>query len=209
MKTEVILSRPFMGSFIEQKSKTGMFNATDLTKIANTKRRELGLSSFNLSQFLKTKSTMEFIEELQKENERVIIKSRGASAKTWVHPLLFIDIALAVNPKFKIEVYKWLYDELLRYRNDSGKSYSKMAGALYERTTNKKHFHKFITDVATYIKKSCNVQDWNKASQNELYLRDKIHENIYLLCSVLKDSKYAVKMGVYKALEDNKDLIKL
>jgi hypothetical protein len=207
MKTEVILERPFMGYIIRQKSKTSMFNATDLVKIANVKRRELELSSFNLSQFLKTKSTKEFIEELQKDNDRVIIKGRGAKSQTWVHPLLFIDIALAINPKFKIEVYKWLYDELLKYRNDSGDSYTKMAGILYERSSDKTRFHKFITNVAKYIKEKCKVDDWNKTSQEKLFLRDKIHENIYLLASCLKDPSYAVKMGVHKALEDNKDLL--
>ena len=207
MKTEVILSRPFMGSEIEQKSKTGMFNATSLIKIANIKRRELGQSIFNLSQFLKQKSTLEFIEELQKENEKVLIKGRGSKSATWVHPLLFIDIALAINPKFKVEVYKWLYDELLRYRNDSGNSYKKMAGAIFDRTTKKNEFHKYITKVAKYIKENCGVSDWNKATQNQLYLRDRMHENIALLCSVLTNTNEAVRIGVLKAKEDNKDLL--
>lgn len=207
MKTEVVISRPFMGSLVEQKSKSGMFNATDLIKIANIKRRELGQSNFNLSQFLKQKSTLDFIEELQKENERVLLKGRGRKASTWVHPLLFIDIALAINPKFKVEVYKWLYDELLKYRNDSGESYKKMAGAIYNRTTQKNSFHKYITKVAKYIKNNCGVEDWNKCTEKQLYLRDKMHENIALLCSVLNNTNEAVRIGVLKALEDNKDLI--
>lgn len=207
MKTEVTLSRPFMGSFIEQRSKSGLFNATSLIKIANIKRRELGLSIFNLSQYFKQKSTIEFIEELQKENERVIIKGRGRNSKTWVHPLLFIDIALAINPKFKIEVYKWLYDELLKYRNDSGDSYKKMAGSIYENITNKREFHNYIQRVARYIKKECKVSDWNNATSNQLFLRDKIHENISLLSTVLKNTDQAVRIGVLKTIEDNKDLI--
>jgi len=207
MKTEVVISRPFMGSEIHQKSKSGMFDATGLVKIANIKRRELGQSIFDLSQFLKLKSTTEFIEELQKENERVIIKGRGSKSTTWVHPLLFIDIALNINPKFKVEVYKWLYDELLKYRNDSGDSYRKMAGAIYEKCDNKGKFHKYITKVANYIKTNCNVEDWNKATQNQLYLRDKMHENISLLCSVLSSSDQAIRIGVLKAKEDNKDLL--
>jgi hypothetical protein len=207
MKTEVILSRPFMGGEVQQKSKSGMFNATSLVKIGNIKRRELGKSEFNLSQFLKLKSTIEFIEELQKENERVLVKGRGSKSGTWVHPLLFIDIALSINPKFKVEVYKWLYDELLRYRNDSGESYKKMAGALYERYENKQNFYKFIEKVAKHIKTKCGVDDWNKATQNQLFLRDKMHENIALLCSVLNNTNEAVRIGVFKALDDNKDLI--
>jgi hypothetical protein len=207
MKTEVILHRPFMGSEVQQKSKSGLFNATGLVKIANVKRREVDQSPFNLSQHLKNKNTLDFIEELQKENERVVIKGKGSKSATWVHPLLFIDIALSINPKFKVEVYKWLYDELLRYRNDSGESYRKMAGALYDRHNNKQGFYKYIERVANYIKQNCNATDWNKASQNQLYLRDKMHENIALLCSVLTNTNEAVRIGVLKALEDNKDLI--
>lgn len=207
MKTEVIMSRPFMGGQIQQKSKSGFFNATEFVKLMNIKRNELGKSNFQLSQFLKLSSTLEFIEELQKENERVVIKGRGRNSSTWVHPLLFIDLALSISPKLKVEVYKWLYDELLKYRNDSGESYKKMAGALYERHSNKQGFYKYIERVANYIKKECKVDDWNKASQNQLYLRDKMHENIYLLCSVLNNSNEAVRIGVFKALDDNKDLI--
>lgn len=207
MKTEVVLSRPFMGSFIEQKSKSGMFNVTSLVKIANIKRKELDKPSFNLSAYFKQKSTIEFIEELQKENERVLIKGRGRNSKTWVHPLIFIDIALSINSKLKVEVYKWLYDELLKYRNDSGDSYKKMAGSLYENITNKREFHNYIQKVAKYIKKECKVSHWNNATSNQLFLRDKIHENISLLSTVLKSTDQAVRIGVLKTIEDNKDLI--
>lgn len=207
MKTEVILSRPFMGSSIEQKSKTGLFSATDLVKIANIKRREIDKSNFNLSGYLKQKSTIEFIQELQKDNQRVVVKGRGRNSKTWVHPLLFIDIALALDPKFKVEVYKWLYDELLKYRNDSGDSYKKMSGAIYESLSNKREFHEFIKNVAKYIKEKCGVNDWNNCDTKKLHLRNTMHENISLLCGVLKSTKQAVRIGVHKALEDNKDLI--
>lgn len=198
MNTEVILKRPFMGLEISQKSKSGLFSATDLVKIGNAKRKELGLASFNLSQYLKQKSTLEFIEELQKNNAEVIKKGRGRASSTWVHPLLFIDIALAINPKFKVEVYQWLFDELLKYRNDSGESYKRMVGALYERSA-KKDFHKLVTNVANYIRKECGVIDWNKASERELKLRDKIHDNIALLADVLTSPEEAVRLGVLKA----------
>lgn len=207
MKTEVTLERSFMGSFVRQKSKTELFSATDLVKIANKKRRELDRPMFNFSAYLKLKSTKEFVEELQKENNTVIVKSRGKGSSTWVHPFLFIDIALACDPKFKVEVYRWLYDQLLKYRNDSGDSYKKMVGSLYDKHSNKQSFHKYITKVANYIKTSCNVVDWNKANENQLFLRDKMHENIALLCSVLNSTNEAVRIGVFKAMDDNKDLI--
>jgi len=204
MKTEVILKRPFMGGEISQKSKSELFSATDLIRIGNIKRRELGIQSFNLSQFLNSKSTKEFIEELQKSNEFVLVSGRGRNSQTWVHPLLFIDIALALNPKFKIQVYEWLYDELLKYRNDSGISYKKMCGSLFENSKNKSEFHKYIVKVANYIKEKLKVKDWEHATQEQLELRDKIHENIALLSGVLRENNDAVKIGVDKALENKK-----
>lgn len=200
MKTEVILKRPFMGGEISQKSKSELFSATDLIRIGNLKRRELGMQSFNLSQFLSSKATKEFIEELQKTNSQVIVLGRGRNSQTWVHPLLFIDIALAINPKFKIQVYEWLYDELLKYRNDSGVSYKKMCGSLFENSKNKSEFHKYIVKVANYIKEKLNVEDWEHATIEQLEMRDKIHENISLLSDVLRENDNAVRLGVEKGL---------
>ena len=53
----------------------------------------------------------------------------GRGQHLWVHPLLFIDMALWLNPKLKLEVYEWLFDKLLMYRNDSGDSFKRMCGA--------------------------------------------------------------------------------
>lgn len=201
MKTEVILKRPFMGGEVSQKSKSGFFSATDLIRLGNIKRKEISQSQFNLSQFLKQKSTIEFIEELQKTNEFVLVVGRGRNAETWVHPFLFMDIALAINPKFKIEVYGWLYDELLKHRNESGESYKKMCGALFNNSKNKSEFYKYIAKVATYIKETIGVDDWNKATPEQLQLRDKVHDNISLLADVLTDNNQAVRIGVSKSLE--------
>lgn len=206
MKTEVIMKRPFMGSEIRQKSKTGMMSATDLVRVGNIKRRELGMRDFSLTAFLKTKQTKEFIEELQKSNERVIVKSKqkGSHQTTWVHPLLFMDIALAMNAKFKVQVYEWIHDELLKNRNESGESYRKMTGALYERVSDKQRFHKYITKVAGHIKKKCDVEDWNTASPEQLKLRDTMHDKIATLSTVLKNPDDAVRLGTHQALEDQK-----
>lgn len=203
MKTEVTLYRPFMGGQVRQKSKSELLSATDLVKIGNVKRQELGLGHFNLNQYLKTKSTKEFIASLQKESKRVVQKGRGRNGGTWVHPLLLIDIALSLNPSFKVEVYKWMMDELLKSRNDSGDSYKKMAGALFDNIPYREA-PQIISKVALYVRKQCGVTDWNTASEKQLKLRDRMHENISLLCDVLRDYKQAVRIGVQKAIEEQK-----
>lgn len=34
-----------------------------------------------------------------------------------MHPLLFIDFAMWLNPAFKVKVLKFVYDELIKFRN--------------------------------------------------------------------------------------------
>lgn len=203
MKTEVIVQRPFFHGTVGQKSKSGMFNATDMVYIGNEKRKELDKEKFNLSQYLKNKSVLEFIEELQFQfpQERIIqVKGKGRSSVTWVHPLLFIDVALSIDPKFKVGVYTWLKDELIKYRNDSGDSYKKMVGSLYERTNDKNRFSKLIQNIAIYIKTELKVEDWNKASEEQLKMRDKIHDNITLLSSVIRDVNQILRVSIENAL---------
>lgn len=199
MKTQVIMKRELFGKEISQQSKSEFFSATDLVKAGNIWRLSNNRDQFNLASWLKTKGTKLFIEELEKNYGKVKINSKGKGDHTWVHPFLFMDLALAISPTLKIEVYQWLYDHLLKYRNDSGETYKKMAGSLYENSTNKTTFPKDITETARVIKLECGVKDWQTATENQLKLRDRMHENISLLSDVLKDNNQAVRLGIIKA----------
>lgn len=80
----------------------------------------------------KNKSTIEFIETLEKEiGTKAIIVGRGSKAENWVHPFIFIDLALAISPVLKVKVYRWVYDNLIKYRNDSGDSYKNVWCFIY------------------------------------------------------------------------------
>lgn len=202
MKTEVIITRSLFGLDIKQKTKSEFFSATDLGKAGNAYRRSISRNDFNLSQYLKSKSTIEFIEELTAKYKTIpLIKGRGRNSATWVHPLLFIDIALAIDPKLKIEVYDWIFDSLIKYRNDSGSSYKDMSSALYKRFNDHKKFPKFIENVANYIKDQIGVSDWNNATEKQLSKRDRIHRSIITLSNVLTDPKKIVQLGVSEHLK--------
>jgi hypothetical protein len=197
MITEVTMKRTLFGKEISQKSKSEFFSATELVEAGNVFRKENGLSQFNLSQYLKNKTTIEFIDELERKYEtNAISKGRGRNGKTWVHPLLFIDIALAISPKLKIEVYEWLFDHLILNRNNSGDSYKEMSSALYSKFGNKKEFPKYISQVADNIKETIGVKDWESCSSEQLEKRDKIHTAIKLFCNVLNDTDQAVRLGI-------------
>lgn len=195
------MKRELFGCEISQQSKTGFFSATELVNAGNKWRRINGLKDFNLSQYLKSNSFTEFKNELETKYGNVITSSRGRNSNTWAHPLIFIDIALAINPKLKIEVYEWLFDNLIRFRNDSGDSYKEMTAAIYIRFPNKREFPGYIQRVANYIKAELKVDDWQKATEAQLKKRDMIHNSIRLLCNVLNDPNQAVKLGVLENLK--------
>jgi hypothetical protein len=204
MKTEVVLKRELFGFPISQKSKSEFFSATDLVKAGNSYRVKNGMPFFNEKQWFNNSSTKEFISELELKYGKIKVSGRGRGSHTWVHPLLFIDLALAINPKLKVEVYEWLFDNLIKYRNDSGDSYREMSAALYVRSSNKREFPKLITEVANKIKIALLVEDWNNCSEHQLAQRDKIHLAIKLYSRVLTDINEIVRLAIKEVT--NKDL---
>lgn len=200
MNTEVILKRELLGGEISQKSKSEFFSATDLFKIGNKWRVANGLIHKTLQEYNHLKSTKEFESELKARFKIVRKLKRGRGEHLWVHPLLFLDMALWLNPTLKVEVYEWLFDNLIKYRNDSGDSYKRMCGALFVRA-NKSEYIQNIKKLCKLIQLECGVTDWNKANEAQLKLRDKMHENIALLADVLNNNKEAIRLGILKAKE--------
>lgn len=196
MITEQVLTREMFGVSVRQKHKSQAFCATDLVKAGNQFRVSRGLYPFNLGQFLSTKQTEEFIKSVEQKYGWAKYSTRGKGATTWVHPLVFIDIALAIHPELKIEAYEWMMDELCRYRDDSGDSYKKMCGVLWHICTNKQSFPDSIKDVASQIKKACQAEDWNTADKRQLALRNQIQEDIAWLGEELRDAGVVVRLAI-------------
>lgn len=84
-----------------------------------------------LDVFLKTEQTNAFVVSIAKnegKDVREIIKaSRGRYGSTWVHPLLFIDICMWLNPDFKYQALKFVQDKMLEYRDLACESYKDLA----------------------------------------------------------------------------------
>lgn len=202
METEVVMERPLLGGIVRQKSKSEFFNVNDLFKVGNKWRAANEMSTLTFNQWKASNQSKDFISSLENEFGKVIYASHGRKGETWVHPFIFIDVALYLNPKLKIEVYKWLYDCLLKYRNNSGDSYKKMVGALYENTTQKSTFSKAIVMLCKIIQGEVGISDWQKATTEQLEYRDKIHEYIYIMCGIFhNNNNEAVRVGMLKAKE--------
>jgi len=185
MKTNQILKRDFMGATIRQQHKTQFFNINDFTKIANEYRKNRGLPAVRFDVYLKSAKTKEFITELMKsENMVEVIKtSRGKNGSTYAHPLIFLDYVMYVSPEFKVKAYKYVYDNLAIFRDNSGDSYKDLTSTIKKYNPNISMFslQKMIKSVARAIKKYLKVDDWNCASENQLKLRDQIQKNMQLL----------------------------
>lgn len=131
MKTNQTLTRQ-MGEFdVLQRTSDGMFNATALLRQWNGSSGQ----QKQMIHYTENRSTEEFInalisEENLKERKSVLIKTRGKSGGTWMHPLLFIDFAMWLNPAFKVKVLKFVYDQLIQYRNEAGDTYKEMAAQI-------------------------------------------------------------------------------
>ncbi len=95
-----------LGQPIRQREDSGHLSGTDLRMLASKWRADSGMSEFNMPMWLRTSTTEAYIAELQKDSdEPVVIVGRGRNAGTWLHPLLFIAMALAIHPKLKVAMY--------------------------------------------------------------------------------------------------------
>ena len=124
-----------MGSFlVEQRTKDSMFNATNLLKQWN----EVSGEKKEITKFFDNDNTKEFISALMEEEnlhtqKSAYVKSNARSDRgggTWMHPILFVKFAMWLNPRFEVQVIKFVYDQMLKYRNDAGDAYKELGTAI-------------------------------------------------------------------------------
>lgn len=128
MKTNMVMVRKMNNFSVLQRTKDGMFNATNLLNQWNNTK---GNPKRDLKDFWDLKGVNEFIEVLMVEENLHGVNlpyvkskaSRGANAGTWMHPILFIKFAMWLNPRFEYFVIKFVYDELIKFRHSAGDNY--------------------------------------------------------------------------------------
>jgi hypothetical protein len=122
-----------MGNFeVYQRTSDGMFNATSLLKQWNNQ----SVSQRKLDNYFNSDKTQEFVNTImERENlntpKMVYLKTRGKyDGGTWMSPLLFFDFAMWINPSFKYDVLKFVYDQMIKYRNDAGDAYRDLSSSI-------------------------------------------------------------------------------
>lgn len=155
MKTNQIMKRPLANFTVEQRTKDGMFNATDLLKQWNA---QPDVAQRKLDNYFASSKTSEFINTIIEREKldtpkMVYVKSKARvdnGGGTWMHPLLFIDFAMWINPSFKYDVLKFVYDRMLSYRNEAGEAYKTLASAV-GKIVPKNSMRKYMETIAKGI----------------------------------------------------------
>lgn len=135
MKTNQNMTRKLGDLKVIQRTKDGMFNATKLLKQWNQKP---GNPKRDLSKFWENTKVKEFLAALSEEEilhtpNQGYVKSRasrGVNAGTWMHPYLFIKFAMWLNPRFEVQVIRFVYDELIKFRHQAGDHYRPFCSAV-------------------------------------------------------------------------------
>lgn len=181
MKTEVVMERSIAGITVRQKHKTGFYNVADLERFGNNHRIVNNLPIQKVTEYFRSPKSKEFIDSLEKEVGKIQTGGRGRGNEKWVHPFLFIDIALWYSPDLKVKVYQWLYDNLIEFRDNSGESFKSMTKALNENCSIRGNLVLEIKKVARFIRESCGLsgdKTWEIATEAQLKLRDELQLSI-------------------------------
>lgn len=134
-----------MGPFkVTQRTSDGYFDANALLTqwngvSGNTQRK--------MSRFFENDNVKEFIDALKEDishgadlhhaDLQIVkeIKPRNTSkgktkGQVWMHPILFIKFAMWLNPRFEVQVIKFVYDQMIQYRNNAGDAYRELSSAV-------------------------------------------------------------------------------
>lgn len=196
MKTNQILHRKMLDVEIRQDMHTGMFCATDLDLIGNKMRNATGLSPRVLKGYFVSDTGKEHIDQVALETglpiEQLVVTKRGNGGATWVHPWIFVDMAMWYNPAFKVKIIKWLTDNLLLARDYSGDSFKEMMQVLTEKfpvIMNKPHAYPMVANTIALACGICSKDPdrWNHATEEQLKLRDRIQKHVVFAAELSKD----------------------
>lgn len=154
MKSNQEMVRKIENFSVTQRTNDGFFDGSELLRQWNAVD---GNAKRQMSKFLEMDTTKEFLEALViDENERKSHKAKMLHGdnqqvtevdlikhvkgrmskngrtpdKVWMNPILFIKFAMWINPTFEVKVIRFVYDEMIKYRNDAGDAYRELSSAI-------------------------------------------------------------------------------
>ena len=144
MKTNQEMVRYIDNFRVVQRTSDGYFDGSELLRQWNGVE---GNPRRRMSEFIDSTKVKEFLKALAEDEShrakidigenQLLIKIKGRNTKegktpdkVWMNPLLFIKFAMWINPTFEVKVLRFVYDEMIRYRNDAGDAYKELSSAI-------------------------------------------------------------------------------
>lgn len=129
---------------VMQRTSDGYFDGSELLRQWNNVE---GNPRRRMSEFIDSPKVNEFLKALAVDEShrsktdigenQLLIKIKGRNTKegktpdkVWMHPLLFIKFAMWINPTFEVKVLRFVYDEMIHYRNEAGDAYRELGSAI-------------------------------------------------------------------------------
>ena len=179
MKTNQDMIRTIGDYIVVQRTSDGYFDGMELLRQWNSKEEN---PKRQMSKFLEQEQTKEFIKALVEDESHVannlhgdnqvftkikgrITKNGKTPDKVWMNPLLFIEFAMWINPTFKVKVLRFVYDEMIKYRNDAGDAYKELSSSVSKIVPKA-----FMRDA---MKKIAEALNWIIFNNHESMIRNK------------------------------------
>ena len=182
--------------------KTKMGDMNLLWDYGNSLRIINGKKPLDLDHYLRSKETLEFIIELEKDFNsadsallKLEVNSKRGTAKIiggklttiitkkgrFAHLYILLDMATKLDPAFKVQVYKtFIEGQILQHRDNGGESFNFLNVAIDKFLPTSKVIGEnksLYCDAALKIRKIVGLDNglaWNKASNEQLEHRDKL-----------------------------------
>ena len=224
MKTNQLMQVRIGDHVLPIEHKTMVGNLTEVWKIGNAYRKMRNLPELDMSNWLRSPETLEYVQVVEKDlgfeyvastdyetvnsvlthtiTSPLIKTKRGKGGGTWAHLYILLDAAARLDPNFKHQMYKTFVEgRILQWREDSGDEFINLNIAIdaYLPEREGKENTGIFIQVAKQLKaKILNGEEvWNTATFNQLEKRAKIEKD---LCGFLK-------LGMIRNYEHLKEVI--
>ena len=184
MKTNKLMSVSFSKGTLHIEHKTAMGELSDIFTIGNNHRTENGRTPANITHFVNSKSTQEFIAATAKhlnipKEEVVFTKGRGKNARVMANMFLLIYAAEYLSPEFHVAVIDvFLTNKLLTWRDDSGDLFKELNKEISDSAENllgkPAHSGHFITLAKIVNSRVLGDGLWDEADAKQLKERTRI-----------------------------------
>ncbi len=190
--------------------KNMMGSLTEVWKIGNAYRTKRGLPELDLSNWLRSPETLEYVKVVEDDlnfksvastdlsskgttlaktiDSPLIVAKSGKGGGTWAHLYILLDAAARLDPQFKHKMYKTFVEgKLLQWRDDGGDEFINLNIAIDAYLPERDGMDN--VNVFIYVAKQLKAKilspydTWNTASLPQLEKRARLEKD---LCNYLR-----------------------